>query len=297
LERFHTGKRCVSFFGLAEQWYPVFSLNLFTLWNVISGVHPPKGVEYPYFTKALDINNIHQADLVGPRYIKGDAKFYSFNVMDIYSHQVYIESQRTKQDRQVGASLMRCWETMGLPDFLQLDNELSFRGSNRHPRSPGLVIRLCLHFAVTPVFIPIGEPWRNGTIEKFNDTYNKMFFRRQWFPNYATLKRQSKNFQRFHNKHHRYSFLKGKTPVQITDDHRPVTIGANTKLPKLDSVPDGNITLIRFIRSNRLLDVFGEKFKVSKDLVYSYVKVVVVTQIDTLQIYLGDDCCTPLNIS
>ena len=180
---------------------------------------------------------------------------------------------------------------MGPPDFLQLDNELSFRGSNRYPRSPGLVIRLCLHFGVTPVFIPIGEPWRNGTIEKFNDTYNKKFFRRQWFPSYAMLKRQSKNFQRFHNKHHRYSCLKGKTPLQIinSSNNRPLTIGRNTKLPELDSVPDGNIILIRFIRSNRLLDIFGEKFKVSKDLVYSYVKAVIVTNLHSLQVYFGDN--------
>jgi len=211
--------------------------------------------------------------------------------MDLFSHQVYIESQRTKQDRQVASSLLKSWKSIGLPDFLQLDNELSFRGSNRHPRSPGLVMRLCLHFGVTPVFIPIGEPWRNGTIEKFNDTYNKKFFRRQWFQSYAMLKRQSKNFQRFHNKHHRYSFLKGKTPLQIIENSpKPSeTIGANTKLPKLDSVPDGNIILIRFIRSNRLLDVFGEKFKVSKDLIYSYVKAVIVTNLHILQLYLGDD--------
>jgi putative transposase len=211
--------------------------------------------------------------------------------MDLFSHQAYIESQRTKQDRQVASSLLKSWKVMGPPDFLQLDNELSFRGSNRHPRSPGLVIRLCLHFGVTPVFIPIGEPWRNGTIEKFNDTYNKKFFRRQWFPSYAMLKRQSKNFQRFHNKHHRYSCLKGRTPLQIihSSTDRPVTIGGNTKLPELDSVPDGNIILIRFIRSNRLLDIFGEKFKVSKDLVYSYVKAVIVTNLHSLQVYLGDD--------
>ena len=211
--------------------------------------------------------------------------------MDIFSHQVYIESQRTKEDRQVASSLLRCWKAMGLPDFLLLDNELSFRGSNKYPRSPGLVIRLCLYFGVHPVFIPISEPWRNGTIEKFNDTYNKKFFRRQWFPSYATLKRQSKNFQRFHNKHHRYSFLKGKTPLEViqNDGFNPVTIGANTKLPKLDKVPDGNIILIRFVRSDHMLDIFGEKFRVSKDLIYSYVKAVIVTSIGTLQIYLGDE--------
>jgi putative transposase len=211
--------------------------------------------------------------------------------MDVFSHQVYIESQRTKEDRQVASSLLRCWKAIGLPDFLLLDNELSFRGSNKYPRTPGLVIRLCLYFDVQPVFVPISEPWRIGVIEKFNDTYNKKFFRRQWFNSYSHLKRQSKNFQRFHNKHHRYSCLKGKTPLDVirNSNFKPFTIGANTKLPQLDEVPDGNIILIRFIRSNRLLDIFGEKFKVSKDLVYSYVKAVIVTHIGLLQIYLGNE--------
>jgi len=211
--------------------------------------------------------------------------------MDVYSHQVYIEPQRTKGDNQVASSLLRSWKTMGLPDYLQLDNELSFRGSNRYPRSPGLVIRLCLHFGVQPVFIPVKEPWRNGVIEKFNDTYNKKFFRQQWFPSYANLKRQSKNFQRFHNKHHRYSCLKGKTPLEVikADNLKALTIAPGTKLPHLDYVPDGEIVLIRHIRSDCKLDIFGEKFQVSKDLAYSYVKAVIVTSIHNLQVYLGSE--------
>ena len=54
-------------------------------------------------------------------------------------------------------------------------------------------------------------------------------------------------------------------------------------------VPDGNIILIRFIRSDRMLSVFGEKVKVAKNLAYAYVKAVIVTEIHQLQIYLGDD--------
>ena len=234
---------------------------------------------------------MHQADLIGPRYIKRDGRFYSFNVMDVFSHHVYIESQRTKDDRQVAASLMRCWKIIGIPDFLQIDNELSFRGSNKYPRSFGIVIKLCPYYGIEPVFIPISEPWRNGVIEHFNDTYSKKFFRRQWFNSYAHLKRQSKNFQTFHNRHHRYSCLKGKTPNEFTQSYgfEPETLGPNTKLPDLDQIPDGNINLIRFIRSDRMLDIFGEKFKVSKDLVYSYVKAVIVTKIHQLQIYLADE--------
>ena len=144
-------------------------------------------------------------DLVGPRYIKGDGRFYSMNVMDLYSHRVFIESSRTKEDDNIAHGLLRCWKSMGLPDFLQIDNELSFRGSNRYPRSLGIVLRLCLNFGIQPVFIPVGEPWRDGVIERFNETYDKKFFRRQWFSSYGMLKRQSKNFQQFHNKNHRSS--------------------------------------------------------------------------------------------
>lgn len=191
-------------------------------------------------------------------------------------------------------SLLRSWKAIGLPDFLQLDNELSFHGSNRYPRSPGFVIRLCLHFGVQPVFIPVSEPWRNGVVESFNDTYNKKFFRRQWFHSYAHLKRQSKNFQRFHNRYHRYSCPKGKTPSQVIEQcpFSMKTLGPNTKIPAMEDIPDGNIILVRFIRSDRKLNIFGETFKVSKELIYSYVKAVIVTEIHTLQLYLGDELVT-----
>lgn len=185
---------------------------------------------------------------------------------------------------------MRCWKTVGMPDFLQLDNALSFRGSNRYPRSMGLIIRLCLYYGITPVFIPIGEPWRNGVIENFNNTYDKKFYRIQWFPSYAALKRQSKNFQSFHNKHHRYSYLKGKTPSEVLQEasFKPITLGPGTKLPNMDYVPDGEVILIRFIRSDQKLDVFSEQFKVPRGLIYSYVKAVINTKTHTLQVYQGD---------
>jgi len=204
--------------------------------------------------------------------------------MDIYSHRVFLEAQRTKADEQIASSLMRSWKTVGIPAFLQLDNELSFRGSNRYPRSFGLVIRLCLFFGITPVFIPIGEPWRNAVIEHFNDTYNRKFFRAQRFSSYAAVKQQSKRFQGFHNTQHRYSCLKGKTPMELIQqtDTVPVTLGPNTQLPRLDYVPHGEIVLIRFIRSDRKLNIFGEIFKVSKDLVYSYVKAVIRTKTHSL---------------
>jgi hypothetical protein len=63
----------------------------------------------------------------------------------------------------------------------------------------------------------------------------------------------------------------------------------NSKLPDLSFIPDGNISLVRFIRSNRQLDIFGERFEVSKDLVYSYVRAQIVTSLHAVKLYLGND--------
>lgn len=64
---------------------------------------------------------------------------------------------------------------------------------------------------------------------------------------------------------------------------------AATKLPRLEHIPDGQIIVIRFIRSDQKLDIFTEKFKVPKGLVYTYVKAVIDTSTHSFSLYLGDE--------
>jgi hypothetical protein len=47
--------------------------------------------------------------------------------------------------------------------------------------------------------------------------------------------------------------------------------------------------IIDRVRNNRQLDIFGKKFKVSKNLIYSDVKAIIITQINQLPLYLDDD--------
>ena len=47
--------------------------------------------------------------------------------------------------------------------------------------------------------------------------------------------------------------------------------------------------IIDCVRNNRQLDIFHKKFKVSKNLIYSYVKAIIITQINQLPLYLDDD--------
>ena len=67
---------------------------------------------------------------------------------------------------------------LGIPDRVQVDNAFTFAGSPKYPRSIGPLIRLCLHSGVEPWFIPSSEPWRNGSVERFNDFYQQSFLGR-----------------------------------------------------------------------------------------------------------------------
>ena len=254
--------------------------------------YQPKGKPYPIFPdRPLRPNTLHQFDIVGPRYIKGDGCFYAHNLMDIGSHRVAVNPKRSKIHQEVALSLKDTWETIGMPSFLQLDNQLCCRGSNRYPRSSGLVIKLCLLLGVQPIFIPLGEPWRNGCIEKFQATFEHRFFRKIRFSDFQDLYKQAKRFEIFHNQNHRYSCLNGKTPDEVLKSN-PMPQREFPDYFSWDNlkarVRQGNVHLIRFIRSNRILDIFGEKFQVDRSLVYEYVRATIIVKEQKIKLFHQD---------
>lgn len=57
------------------------------------------------------------------------------------------------------------------------------------------------------------------------------------------------------------------------------------KLASRLGISPGYTHLIRFIRSNRILDVFGEKFTMPVELEYEYVWATIYTKDESLSIY------------
>lgn len=214
----------------------------------------------------------HQMDLVGPRYIKGDGRFFTVNIIDTECHSCSVRPVRAKSTTEVVESLAAFWAIHGMPDALQMDNELAFRGSNRHPRSFGAVVRLALALNVAPVFIPMGEPWRNGVIEKFNGTLDKRFLRAKKFEDFNYLCSEAIRFTDFHNANHRYSSQGHKTPSQMRSALPPLyRYDSSIDLKKKIPLKSGVVYYIRFIRGDSMLKLHAESFKVKESLRYSYV--------------------------
>jgi hypothetical protein len=135
----------------------------------------------------------------------------------------------------------------------------------------------------------MAEPWRNGMIEQFNDRYQKMFLQKKVMHTEEELQAGSLAFEQRHNSQYRFSKLKGKTPLKTL-----LESGVELRFPKEADAPKhplkkpetGRYHLVRFIRSNLKLDIFGETFPVPPELQYEYVIATVNVKEQKLKLFL-----------
>ena len=174
------------------------------LTNRRTGKYEAKGTAYPVLPSLLP-NQTHQADLVGPCYLKGPVRFYSLNIVDTATVRCAVHPARSKSGQTILDGFWGAWKRMGIPERIQVDNAMTFFGSPTHPRGMGPLIRLCLHNGVEPWFIPMAEPWRNvlftdrfawsGLInpseQDFENAVHHRFFRSHSKYRYTSRERES----------------------------------------------------------------------------------------------------------
>src|SRR5262249_47312439 len=136
--------------------------------------------EYPG-PQARASNELHQVDLVGPVYLKGGGHRYYIRVCkDAFDGAVCLRLADSRRMDEVLGFLGECWKDLGRPHQVQLDNARELAGWGPAARTLSRVIRLCLRFGVSPVFIPAGEPQFNGSVENFNGWFQEPLFQRHF---------------------------------------------------------------------------------------------------------------------
>jgi len=257
-----------------------------------TGSYEPKGKKYPVLV-ANEVNQVHQTDYVGPCYLNGPVRFFSLNSVDLVTARCAISPVLNKAGQNTVDAIWSSWCRLGIPDHQQVDNEAVFFGSRQYPRGMGNLIRLCLLNGVQPWFIPMAEPWRNGVVEKFNDHYRRGFLSRVQIKGEEELRAQSLIFEQKHNTSYRYTKLKGQTPLRALDQSRhDIRFPESIQAPKypLPKPTTGKYHLVRFIRSNLVLDIFGERFKMPSEAAYEYA--VATIDVETQRMSVGIDGTT-----
>jgi putative transposase len=233
-------------------------------------------------------NQVHQVDLVGPVYLKGQRqRYYIFVCKDIFDGAVYLKLTRSRKMDEVLAFLGESWKALGRPAQVQFDNAREMAGWGRAARYLSRVIRLCLRFGVEPTFIPPGQPQFNGAVENFNAWFQPLLFQRR-FKRPADLKRELKRLQDTVNAQHVHPRLGGLTPDQYRRRQKLL------KLPRRFNIPTeplpiaaGRVTFIRQVTYHGSIHLLGQTFKVGKRLKGQYVKAVLDTQHAWLTVYVA----------
>jgi transposase InsO family protein len=243
--------------------------------------------EYPG-PQARASNQLHEVDLVGPIYLKGSGHRYSIWVgEDVFDGAVCLRLAGSRRMDEVLWFLGECWKDLGRPEQVQLDNARELAGWGPAARTLSRVIRLCLRYGVSPVFIPVGEPQFNGSVENFNGWFQEPLLQRK-FHRPGDLRRELARLQEAVNTQHVHPRLGGQTPAQ---HRRGLRL---QKLPKSFVAPTGRlpltagrVTFIRRVSAAGTVTVLSQTFRVGKKHRGLYLRLVMNTGRGTLTAYLN----------
>lgn len=155
---------------------------------------------YPH-PRAQWPGDLHQTDLVGPRYLRGPrgvTRFYSIHTIAAVGRGIWASQVRFKSAEALCAHFVQTWNWLGIPRVSQIDNEMAATGGGRHAFGLSLVARLHLLCGVHLVFVPPGEPGRNPLIESFNKGWQARVLIHPC-PDLRAVRRTSTGYCRFYH--------------------------------------------------------------------------------------------------
>ena len=227
------------------------------------------------------VNEMHQIDIVGPRYIKGYGAISSINMIDVVSNKAQIQQYTSGTMDYVLDVLQDYWTNNGIPNYLQMDNVGCFIGDLKHPRHFSRVVRLCLYLGIEPVFIAKSQPWMNGSIESFNDEFEEKLWSKETFKNMEHIRKESKIFLMRHNNRQDWKSRK------MTLEKIPIRkIPADFKID-VNNLPltEGKVHFIRKVDKEGIINVLNEDFNIDKSLAHDYVWATLNIKEEQLTVY------------
>jgi len=243
--------------------------------------------EYPG-PQARASNELHEVDLVGPIYLQGRShRYYIWIGKDAFDGAVCLRLAESRRMDEVLWFLGECWKDLGRPEQVQFDNARELAGWGTAARTLSRVIRLCLRFGVSPVFIPKGEPQFNGSVENFNGWFQELLFQRR-FRRPGDLRRELARLQEAVNTQHVHPRLGGQTPAQHRRGLRLQKLPASFVVPT-GRLPlaEGRVTFIRRVSVAGTVTVLSQAFRVGKRHRGLYLRLVVDTGRGRLTAYLN----------
>ena len=232
------------------------------------------------------IDEMHQIDFVGPRYIRGYGPVNSLHLKDVIGRQVAGKQYSGKSMDNVMEFLLGYWKSHQIPKYIQVDNGMSFAGDFIHPRSISRFVKLCLYVGIEVIFIAPAKPWMNGTIEEFNKNFDRLFWRREIFSSLTDIRKKFKVFCESQNRFNAWKLE--KKDLQCLPQKRILKRGFKLDLNNIPLLP-GKIHFIRVVDSNGNVSVLNESFHVGVEYIGEYTWATIDIGLQLLTILYNDE--------
>lgn len=251
-------------------------------------VPTPTTASPAYFPKPLRTveGTLHAMDWTC-RYLEEGPKVYAFHTLNLRTRACAQTIAADKSSDTVRRHCFHTWKTLGIPQFLQLDNDAAFCGGYKAPRIFGQFVRLCLYLNIELIFLPIAEPECNGEVEELNGLWGHAFWERRRFASFSHVGRASSAFVRWYMTDYTPPRLADVTPqqAQCREPKRHLTLTQVTHLPSRLPITAGRVHFIRKVKPDGTIAVLNESWKVSKRLAGKYVWATVITHARRLEIW------------
>ncbi|MCI0608824.1 MAG: helix-turn-helix domain-containing protein [Anaerolineae bacterium] len=251
-------------------------------------VSTPSEIRPAYFPKPLTtINGILHALDWTCRYLEDGPKVYAFRTLNLRTRACTQSIATDKSSETVIRHGLQTWKTLGIPHFLQLDNDAAFCGGYKAPRIFGQFVRLCLFVGIELIFLPIAEPQCNGEVEELNGLWGHAFWKRRQFTSFAQVCRTSPTFIYWYMTEHALPFLDDATPQQAQQHEsiRRLLAKQIVRLPNPLPITAGRIHFIRQVKPDGTITVLNEPWKVGKRLARKFVWTTLITHCRRLEIW------------
>ena len=243
--------------------------------------------------KPIYIDEVHQIDFVGPRYIKGFGSINSLHLKDVVGSQVAGNQYIGKSMNNVMEFLLDYWKSHPILRYLQADNGMSFAGDFIHPKSISRYVRLCLYVGIEVVFIAPAKPWMNGTVEGFNGKFDEKFWKKDTFSDLWDIRTKSQVFYKSQNQ-----FYSWKRKKQDLKSIYPIRMLQPDFKIDWDNIPliAGRIHFIRIVNSRGNIMILNEDFHVGEEYIGEYIWATIDTKGQSLVILYNDQDLVVRNI-
>lgn len=195
-----------------------------------------------------------------PRYLPGGGCVSCFNGIDVVSRYPTGQQWMTKHSEDAVQFLLSVWQTIGLAEYTQVDNEGCFSGGFTHPGVLGKVVRLALLVGTQLVFSPVRHPESNGTVERFHQDYLMNVWDKVELPDLSAVQAYSSVFFEAYRHSEHQTALRGRSPAEL----HPAThrLPTDFSLPERLPLTVGQIHFIRRVSAEKRITLLNLEWDV-----------------------------------